>query len=216
MNLVNDCIIYIYSLGAKVDGSIFLMPNSAKSTVVANKAATLECYTNESSYSDLSFYFYTPNGQNIDRQIFPVHPYQNGGIRRITTFTMTAEYNGTKAFCYASGPGVFNSSQPVIILVQTVPPNPFNDIRVCKFGCQVFFSWNPVFVLEGIDVSYNITDNYHNMTRNEPHYSLKINDTLEYKGNIVMMLRASAFGQVAYSEPKTITHLLSGQSCINI
>uniref|UniRef100_A0A1X7SNQ7 Uncharacterized protein n=1 Tax=Amphimedon queenslandica TaxID=400682 RepID=A0A1X7SNQ7_AMPQE len=126
---------------------------------------------------------------------------------------MTAEYNGTRVVCFASGPGAFSSSQPVIILVQTVPPKPFNDdVRVCKLGCQVFFSWTPVnSVLGGIDVSYNITDNHRqNMTINKPHYSLKLNDELaEYEGTIVMVLRASAFNQVAYSEPKTIRYQLS-------
>lgn len=196
------------------------MPNSAKSTVIADKAATLECYTTEASYSDLSFYFYTPQGQKIDTHVSPVHQYQNGGIRVITTFTMTAEYNGTRVVCYASGPVAFSSSQPVIILVQAVPPKPFNgDVRVCKLGCQVFFSWTPVIsVSEDIDVSYNITDNHdQNMTINKPYYSLKLNNELdEYEGAIVMVLRASAFNQVAYSEPKTIRYQLSGQSCISV
>ena len=190
---------------------MFLTPSVTN--VILGKAITLECYTYESIYTSLSFIFHTRTNST---KTTPVVQF-NGGIRRTTTFTMTADLNATQLSCAASGPGgAYSTSQIVEILVQD--PKQINDVDVCKLGRQVFFSWNSVFALLGINVSYIINDNYghQNMIINKSHYSIQLNDELDYESNIVVIFNASAFNQVAYSEPKTIHQRLSGKSCINI
>ena len=165
-------------------------------------------------YSKLSFIFHTHAISAKTSSVMQLNA--NGGIRRTTTFTMTADLNATQISCYGSGAaGVYNSSRIVEIFVQA-PPNQINDVDICKLGRLVFFSWNPVFALAGINVSYIITDNHRNMTIYEPRYSLQLDNELDYKGNITVVFNASAFGQVAYSKPRVISHLLNGQSCINV
>ena len=136
----------------------------------------MECYTYESRYTSLSFSFTPPPGQKVHNQLFSITTLPGGGIRRSTTFTMTAGLNGTKVVCYATDDNStkMNPSRHATIFGQEVP-NINDNFHYCSLSDRFFFNWNSVSPLEGIVIQYRITDSQHqNKTIDKPPYSILI------------------------------------------
>lgn len=169
---------------------------------IINLPVTLECYTHESGYSSLSFSFSPAPGHTVNGQPSSITSLPGGGIRRSTTFTMTAGLNGTMVVCFAFNGNKFAQSRHATILGQKVPD--LNDnFHYCSLSNRLFFSWNSVLPLEGIVIQYRITENHQNKTIDKPPYSMLIVSGL-YRGNITVIVNVTASNQITYGEPMPI------------
>lgn len=203
--------------GSRIQGTnVFIKPEITN--VILNTQVTLECYTYDGEYNGLNFGFTTPPEASANWEVSPVTNLTGGGIKISTSIVITRELNGTVAVCYAAGPKKFGNSRAATLIAQEVP-NRLDGIRVCKLSRRVFFSWNNVPTLNGIDVRYGICDN---CKRNEmidvPHYSIHLDElgSGPYLANITVILLAPAANQVVNGKPYLLERHITGNQIISI
>lgn len=194
--MATTCKLVLDPLGARVvEATVFLKPSLTN--FIINVPVTVECYTHESGYLTLSFSFNSSSNHTINHVPSHITYLNDGGLRGSTTFTMTAELNGTKVVCAAAAYGrQVIESQPATIYVQEVPSQ-MDSFRYCKLPGYLFFNWTSVFTLNGIAILYNITDNLQIKTIDVPHYSVPLRSG-SYQANITVIVYATAANQIAY------------------
>ena len=179
----------------EVKAFFFITPTST--AVILNKLLTIECGTLEEGYI-LSFSYETPPGavispQNSDKIL-------EGGGRLITaSFIVTEELNPLIVTCSALG--TTHKSKPATIHAFASPDH-VDNVSSCQLDHYVFISWNKVLAIEGIDITYRITDNKGlDIITSTPYYSFDYNATKEYNytANISVIANATAANQISYS-----------------
>lgn len=201
---------------SQVEGGTDVFINPEITNVILDTPANIECYTQDSGYSSLTFNFNSPPGVIANWKTSSVTNRTGGGITINASIVITRELNKTVAICYAAGQNNFGQSQAATLIAQEIP-NKIDGLRVCKLGRRVFFSWNPVQTLKGIDVYYRICDNCKkNNTINVPHYSIQLDDLTSdsYRADVTVILNTSAVNQVASGTPYHLTRTITGKKFI--
>ena len=206
-----------YPTGPQIEGGtdVFISPE-VTNVIILDTPTTIQCYTDDSGYNSLTFSFNIPPGVTANWKTSSVTNRTGGGITINASIVITRELNKTVAICYAAGQNKFGQSKAATIIAQEVP-NKLDGICVCKLGCQVFFSWNPVQTLKGIDAYYRIRDNCKkNNIINVPHYSIQLDDLTSesYRANVTVILNAPAVNQVASGTPYPLTRTITGKRFI--
>ena len=208
-----------YPTGPQVEGGTNVFISPEVTNVILDTPTTIQCYTDDSGYNSLTFSFNTPPGAIVNWKTSSVTNRTGGGITINASIVITRELNNTVITCSATGlPGQnkFGLAQAVTLIAQEVP-NKIDGIRVCKLGRRVFFSWNPVQTLKGIDAYYRICDNCKkNNTINVPHYSIQLDDLTSesYRANVTVILKAPAVNQVASGTPYSLNRTITGKRFI--
>lgn len=200
---------------SQVEGRTDVFINPEITNVILDTPANIECYTQDSGYSSLTFHFNSPPGVSANWKTSSVTNRAGGGITINASIVITRELNKTVAICYAAGQNKFGQSQAATLIAQEIPE--IDGIHVCKLRHQIFFSWNPVQTLKGIDAYYRICDNCKkNNTINVPHYSIQLDDLTSesYRANVTVILSASAVNQVASGTPYPLTRTITSKRFI--
>lgn len=190
-----------------VEGIFVVTPESK--TVILDRPVTIKCETDQSNFV-LLFRFNAPP----EPQSPTIHnPLPNGGIEITITFNVTKELNTTTVTCIAAAGVTIHQTSPATIYAYAIQEYAEN-FKACQLNQYVFISWNPVFAIEGINITYRITDNEgSNITTSTPYYSFENNVTedYDYMANVTVIAKATAVNQTSYSNVSYLVYKLNGR-----
>ena len=208
--ILPDLFLFLLLMLISVEGIFVVTPKST--TVILNRPITIECETDQGNFG-LFFSFFAPSGQPVVPQSPTIHdPLPNGGTRITITFDVTEELNTTTVICTAAG-ATNHQTSPVTIYAYAIQEYAEN-FKACQLNQYVFIIWNSVLAIEGINITYRITDNKgSNITTSTPYYSFENNVTEEYDymANVTVIAKATAVNQTSYSNVSYLVYKLNGR-----
>ena len=210
----NFFVAVILLLSISVEGFFFVMPK--QTSVILGRTVFLECGTYNDGYT-LTFVHVAPPGYSVSSQTLS-EDLPGGGEKINTTFVVTKELNTTSVQCLAFGTstiGTTNRGQqtsPAVLYSYELPDGIKNN-RVCQLANYTFVTWDPIFALQGIKLTYRITDNMgSNHTTRDLYYSFSYTtkNYFDYNASVTVIVNATAANQIGYSNSTNISTTLNG------